>query len=225
MVLRAILSASVLAALACAQDPQTMEGAIAAYSKAIDANPDDANLYNRRGSAYFMAGEIEKSIEDFDKAVELAPRSDPHHWQRGISYYYAGRFREGREQFERHQTVNPSDVENGVWHFLCAARETSVEDARNKMLPISGDPRVPMKEIYELFRGQGTVEAVLEAAGDERAPLFYGHLYLGLYYEALGDAEKAEHHIRTAAEDYGVGHYMWHVARVHAERFTADEAP
>jgi len=210
---------ALVALAACAQEPQTIGGAIEAYSKAIESTPDSPDLYNRRGSAYFMAGEIEKSIEDFDRAVELSPRSDPHHWQRGISYYYAERFTDGREQFKRHQTVNPNDVENGVWHFLCAARETNVEDARKKMLPISGDPRVPMAEIYELFRGKGTVEQVLSAAGDDRAPLFYAHLYLGLYFEALGEEDKAREHIRTAAEDYSIGHYMWHVARVHAARF------
>jgi lipoprotein NlpI len=101
-----------------------------------------------------------------------------------------------------------------------------VDEARKRLLPISGDPRVPMAEIYDLFRGVGAAEAVLDAAesGDpdlRRTQLFYAHLYLGLYYEALGDEASAARHIRTAAEDYSIGHYMWHVARVHAERLNA----
>ena len=40
----------------------------------------------------------------------------------------------------------------------------------------------------------------------------------GLYYEAAGDNAKAKEHITTAAEKHKIGHYMWDVARVHAER-------
>ncbi len=208
-----------------AQNLSLLEGAVETYTRLIDNGNADADTYNRRGSAQFMLGRIEESIADFDRAIELSPAGEPHNWQRGISYYYAGRFTAGREQFELHQTVNPSDVENGVWHFLCAARETSVTQARKNMLPIQGDPRVPMAEIYRLFRGTGSADQVFEAAqaGDPdaaalRVRLFYAHLYLGLYYEAAGDGQRARRHIKQAAEDYSIGHYMWHVARVHAER-------
>ena len=36
-----------------------------------------------------------------------------------------------------------------------------------------------MREIYDMFRGVGTPEAVLEVAGVEPRALFYAHLYLG----------------------------------------------
>lgn len=213
------------AACAPAQEPAMLEHAVETYTRAIEDGRAGSDMYNRRGSAHFMLGRIDESIADFDRAIELNPSSDPHHWQRGISYYYAGRFREGREQFERHQTVNPNDVENGVWHFLCAARELGIDEARKRMLPISGDPRIPMSEVYELFRGKMTVDDVFAAAragdphpDDLRVRLFYAHLYVGLYYEALEDEARMAEHIRKAARDYSIGHYMWHVARVHAER-------
>jgi lipoprotein NlpI len=47
--------------------------------------------------------------------------------------------------------------------------------------------------------------------------LFYAHLYLGLYFEALGDAEKARKHITRAAGQYQTGDYMGDVARVHQQ--------
>ena len=91
----------------------------------------------------------------------------------------------------------PSDVENGVWHFLCRARANGIEDARAHMLPISGDPRVPMAEIWSLFKGQASVDDVFKAAnrgtgGTLHNQLFYAHLYVGLYYEALDQGAKAE---------------------------------
>ena len=84
-------------------------------------------------------------------------------------------------------------------------------------MPISGDPRVPMAEVYQLFRGQMEPEAVLAAAGTADQQLFYAHLYLGLYCEAMGEEAKAAEHVRKAADDYPVGHYMWEVARVHKQ--------
>lgn len=188
---------------------------------AIESGGGSAALYNRRGEANFRAGSIDASISDFDRAIQLEPRLAPHHWQRGISLYYAGRFEDGYKQFELHQTVNPSDVENGVWHFLCRARTNGIEDARAHMLPISGDPRVPMAEIWTLFQGKGTVEDVFAAAqrdngGVVHDQLFYAHLYVGLYYEALDQGAKASEHIRKAAEAPGATHYMGDVARVHA---------
>ena len=46
--------------------------------------------------------------------------------------------------------------------------------------------------------------------------LFYAHLYLGLYHEALGDKKKARAHIDVAAKKHTSPHYMGDVARLHA---------
>ena len=184
--------------------------------------PAQAQAANRAGEEHFKAGHIDEAIRDFDKAIELRPSLEPYHWQRGIALYYAGRYQDGRRQFELHRSVNPNDVENAVWHFLCVARLEGVGQARRMMIPISSDQRVPMMEVDELFRGTGSVEKVIQAArAGPPSPavlnqrLFYADLYLGLYYEALGDTAEALEHITRAAEDYGARHYMGQVARVH----------
>src|SRR5688572_14783931 len=71
----------------------------------------------------FERGRVAESAAGFDELVKLAPASAPQLWQRGIALYYAGRYKDCRTQFESHRTVNPNDVENAVWHFLCVARE------------------------------------------------------------------------------------------------------
>ncbi len=181
----------------------------------------------RRGVERFFDAKISQSIADFDEVIALYPEQDPHHWQRGISYYYANEYEKGKAQFERHQTVNSQDVENAVWHFLCAVRAPggSVKAARKALIPIDRDTRIPMKEVHDLFAGRGTPEAVLKAAApdadgilseDERNHLCYAHLYLGLYFEAIGETLKSEEHIRLAAFDYAMEHYMGKTAQVHA---------
>ena len=132
--------------------------------------------------------------------------------------YYAGKFAEGRKQFELHQTVNPNDVENAAWHFLCVAKADGVEAARKALIPISGDARVPMAQVHALFAGTGSEEAVMKAvvdAGNQRDHLCYAHLYLGLYHEALGHADQAKVHLLKAANDYQMDHYMGRTAQVH----------
>ncbi len=204
--------------------------ALADYDEAIKLRPEQANSYNRRGGVLFKLNRIADSIEDFDKAIELDPRQEPQHWQRGISYYYAGLYEKGRRQFESHQTVNPNDVENAVWHYLCVARFGGAQDAQRSILRIEGDSRVPMAEIYRLFRGEGTIGKVLEAARAGSPPpaalnqhLFYAYLYIGLYHEANGKTKAARTNIVQAA-NHEVGHYMWHVARVHAQRMKVEDS-
>ena len=167
--------------------------------------------------ADFRAGRLSDSAIGFDRLVELAPSYAPQLWQRGIALYYVGRYEDCREQFEAHRTVNPNDVENAAWHFLCVARAESPEAARAALLPVGPDARAPMAEIYRLFRGELSADELLTAAGDAAAAQFYAHLYLGLYEEAWGRGTAALEHIEAAADDRyaAVGGYMHMVAQVH----------
>jgi hypothetical protein len=97
------------------------------------------------------------------------------------------------------------------------------------MLPIADDRRVPMMQIYELYRGKLKPEDVLAAAnagspGKDalNSRLFYTHLYLGLWHEAAGRAAQAKEHL-VKADEHKIGHYMWDVAHVHVQRLRAAE--
>jgi lipoprotein NlpI len=169
-----------------------------------------------RAVADFEGGRVAESAAGFDRLVKLAPNDAPYLWQRGIALYYAGRYQDCRTQFESHGTVNPDDVENAAWHFLCVARAESPAKARAALLPVGPDRRVPMSQIYQMFRGQLAPERVLAAAGGQAESQFYAHLYIGLYYEALGNNDRAREQLMAAAQDrYAVGGYMHTVAKVH----------
>ena len=181
-----------------------------------------SNELFREGVDAFYEARPKESVAAFDKLIAIVPDSKPQLWQRGLSLYYTGDFKAGREQFETHQTVNTADVENAAWHFICVARAENVEAARKALIPIEGDTRVPMKQVHELFAGKATVEDVLKAAeSGERESLknhrCYAHLYLGLYFEALGDEAKAKEHMLKAAKDFKMDHYMGKCAQVHVQ--------
>ena len=212
-----IVGLCVIAALA--QERPT----IADYDRLLKLRPRWADGYNRRGAEHFKMAHIRESLKDFDRAIALEPAQAPYNWQRGISLYYAGRYEDGRKQFELHQTVNGNDVENAAWRYLCTARAGTVAAARASILPIQYDGRVPMMQIYALYKGTAAVEDVLAAAkaGDPpadalRERMFYAHLYIGLYYEAAGDGKTAREYIAKAVAG-GVDHYMGDVARVHLQ--------
>ncbi len=207
------------------------EEALREADKLVEEYPASWNAHVMRGGVRFRAGKLSESIEDFDRAIELEPSCKPYLWQRGIALYYAGKFAAGREQFEIHQTVNPKDVENSAWHFLCVARLDGVDAARDGLLPIppGGDNRPTMMEVLALYRGEKTPEEVIGVAesfrqGTQRGELarFYSALYIGLFYEAKNDDKLALEWIRKAAQR-SEGGYMLDVAKFHLKQVYGEE--
>jgi lipoprotein NlpI len=194
--------------------------ALGAVVAVMAQGPQDPSALLDAAIGDFERGRIDDSVAKFNQLVAVAPRAMPQLWQRGIALYYAGRYDDCRKQFEAHRTVNPDDVENAAWHFLCVARAESAAKARAALLPVGPDARVPMREVLELFRGKMTTEQVMAAAGTSLSGQFYGNLYVGLYYEAIGDNARARTALEAAANDRyrSAGGYMHMVARVHVNR-------
>ena len=189
---------------------------------AIAADDQLADAHYLLGRELFRLGLIEGSVQNFEQFVKMRPDLESRLWELGISYYYAGQYEKGARQFELYQTYYAEDVENSVWRYLCVARREGVSKARASLLPIQNDSRVPMMQIYDLFRGESSPAKVLEVARsgspgaqDLTLRLFYAHLYIGLFYEAEGNQELVRKHI-LEAEKQRLRHYMWDVARYHA---------
>jgi lipoprotein NlpI len=172
-----------------------------------------------RGEEHFRQAQIAESIADFDRQVKLQPNQAAQHWQRGIAYYYAGEYEKGARQFELHRTVNPEDVENAAWHFLCVVRapKGSIDAARKNLIPVTRDSRIPMQLIQQLFAGTKAPEDVLRALEEVGGTSkFYADLYVGLYYEAIGrDNESLRLIARAKDNPAATKNYMGDVARVH----------
>ncbi|QEF96932.1 Anaphase-promoting complex, cyclosome, subunit 3 [Stieleria maiorica] len=166
-------------------------------------------------------GESKRAIELFERYLTQRPNDRPYLWQLGIAYYFAGRFKDGAKLFEIHREVNPNDVENAAWHFLCVAKAESPEKAKQLLLPAPNDSRAPMEEVLQMFHS-GDVEPVKErmnsftsGSAASRSANFYGHFYLGLYADALADEATAKKHLDIAAKD-APRNYMGDIAKVYA---------
>ncbi|MCU0702646.1 MAG: tetratricopeptide repeat protein [Fimbriiglobus sp.] len=199
--------------------------AVEVFTKSIAAD-DNPAVKDRRGDAYLWAGQFAEAVADYDAFLKTNPRFAPEHWRRGIALYYAGKHADGVAQFEVHKTANPQDVENAAWHYLCNVKVVGKDKARKELIDVTRDRRVPMAEIQKLFAGTLKPEDVLaageKAQGAEKVSgQFYAHLYVGLWYEAEGDAAKAKEHLTTAVEKYEVPDYMWDVGNAHLKMLKA----
>ena len=214
-------------ATAALQNGQYVE-AFQKASEICQLDPNNLRHHMFLGSTSFAAGKMNQCIKAYDEVIRMDPTTEPYLWQRGLALYYADRFEDGVRQFEAHHTVNPRDVENAVWHLLCAARIADVDSARKKLIPITGDARVPMFQIYEMFAGRMTPELVLQSADkiparaksasqQQQLQLYDAHLYSALYHEMLDDRQAVIDSLKKAEEvnPMDKANFMGQVARVH----------
>ena len=187
---------------------------------AIDSDQPGSMLL--AADVFLRCGQSKQAIQWFDRYLETSPTSLPRLWQRGIALYFAGKYEEGARQFEVHRKVNPNDVENAAWHFLCVAKSRSMETARRLVLPAPNDPRIPMEEVLTMLRSGDTasfkarMESVAKNPAVSQQADFYGNFYLGLYADAEGDLDLALQLLGQSA-DGAPHHYMGDVARVYVQ--------
>lgn len=198
--------------------------AIKSFDKAYELDNKLMAAINQRGGEKFKKGDIKGSLEDFEAYIKFRPEAYDDHWRYGISLYYAGKFEEGAKQFKAGEKAFGSDAENAFFHYICNARKEGFEKARKNILKIGTDTRVPMMKIYDMIQGKAKPDEVVETAEkaklnkeDKNEALFYAHLYVGLNYEAEGNAGKCEEHLKIAVEKHKIGHYMWDVGNVHLQ--------
>lgn len=183
--------------------------------------PDDARVQQRVAELLYRSGHVSESLKPFERANELDPAMADHNWQRGLALATAGQFEKGAEQFSDHHRVNPDDVENSAWHFLCVAKSQGLEQARQQLLPSRGDRREPMMGILSMFRQTKSPEQLLSELdskglqGDQlKSATFYALLYVGLYHDSVGDKSQAVQYLKRCLESDLSG-YMHDAARVY----------
>jgi lipoprotein NlpI len=207
-----------------------------AYRLAAEAakqSPDSASVLQNAAEIMYLAGFSKESLPLFDRVVKLDPTSAPENWQRGIALCSCGEFERGAEQFKTHHDVNPDDVENSAWYFLCIAKTEGIDAARKTVIPSRGDSRQPMMSILKMLKGELEPKEVIAAAeatkleGRQLSAKFYADLYVGLYHDSLGQEPQAIEALKRS-QSYGISGYMVSTARVYLkDRFgeVATEKP
>ncbi len=196
--------------------------AVDTFTALLKLDPKDSGARDRCGDAHLKLGKFTEAVADYDAFLKDKPKFAPEHWRRGIALYYAAKFEDGVKQFETHKTVNPEDVENAAWHYLCNVKVAGKEKSQKALIDVTQDTRVPMAEIQKLYAGKLKPEDVLAAAEKTKADTalgksarFYANLYVALWYDAEGEPKKVRTHLTDAVEKYKIGDYMWDVGNAH----------
>jgi len=157
-----------------------------------------ADVFMMRGCAFFKLGKLRAAAGDWATFIELKPDKEADHWQICVALTLLGKFTDAQRQFEWHWTANAKDMEVAFWHFLCVARTDGIDAAREKLIEVEQEERVPMRALYELFQGKGSAADVWLAVEEDdpndnerNRREFFANYYLGLYHEAEGKLEEA----------------------------------
>ena len=211
------LRAAALRAMQAGQSGKAVE----TVDKLLVALPNDPSTLRLAGDVYLRAGKSKAAVDFFDRYLKLEPDALAGLWQRGIALYFARDYKRGVKQFEVHREVNPNDVENAAWHFLCVAKAQSFDKAKTVVLPAPNDSRAPMEEVLQMLSTGDTEKVVTKMESFpantrlRESADFYGNFYLGLYADAAGDRAEAKRYLDLAAKAASVS-YMGDVARVYA---------
>jgi len=187
------------------------------------------DLWSARGDADMFLGNFAAAETTYRKMVELDPELDASHWRLGIACFFADHAKAGADQFEKYHSFDSVDRENGIWRYFCHHRADGREKARQQLLRYEKDDRPPFREVYQLFQGSLTADAVIAAAqagAESSRPQrqFYSYLYVGLNAALEGDRKLAETALSKAVlNDWGrrAGYgpnYMWQVGRLELNR-------
>jgi tetratricopeptide (TPR) repeat protein len=85
--------------------------ALGEFGQALKIDPQDAEIYNNRGSIYTLKGQYDSSIADFNKALELNPRYAKAYYNRALAYYYQGGYDQAISDLNKTIEFHPNDVE------------------------------------------------------------------------------------------------------------------
>jgi TonB family protein len=83
-----------------APNTTSYRNAIATLTRQIDADPQQASAYAKRGTAYAHLGDYAPALDDLNRAIHLDPQAVTTYNQRGIVYYKLGRYPEAIQDFD-----------------------------------------------------------------------------------------------------------------------------
>ena len=82
-------------------------GAVNAYGRAIEIDPEYAPAYNNRGKCYAKLADYKKAIKDLDKAIVLNPGLAQAHYNRANTHNRLQQYREALTDFNKAITLDP----------------------------------------------------------------------------------------------------------------------
>ena len=90
-----------------AKDP---EEAVEYYTKCLELNPKDAEVWDSKGATLYALKRYEEAISCYGKALEINPKHAWAWYGRGLTLYDLRRYEEAIKCFDKVLKINPKDV-------------------------------------------------------------------------------------------------------------------
>jgi len=193
-------------------------------TRAVAAQPDDANLLIELGRAYLLAGKTQESCDIFEKVVHLDSDNPAFYCLLGEALFVAGHTDESESAYRRAAAIDPEQLDR--YYFKLAdlfAKKGIYEEAQRllkKCIKIN-----PVTPVYHCCLGDALIGLgkIQEALDEYKTAASSDGANLGAYYNRLGNSlTRANYHheamlaFRTALKaepDNPV--YHRHLARSH----------
>lgn len=126
-----------------------LQEAIGAFSKAIEANPDDVDNYTRRGALYGLLKKHQLTLEDYNKVIEMKPQLAEGYINRGRVYSFLGNNQQAVIDFNKAVEVEPRDAEpynvRGFYYYQRAMYQQALKDYHRV---VELDPKEALPYVY-----------------------------------------------------------------------------
>jgi tetratricopeptide (TPR) repeat protein len=108
------------------------EEAVAAFSEALECDPDDGEILQHRALAHAQLGQFEFAVPDAEQCVQLDPDDLGARRVRAMVLHAAGRYDEARSDWDHILSLHPADADTyyqrGLTHFVTGDFERAVTD-------------------------------------------------------------------------------------------------
>jgi tetratricopeptide (TPR) repeat protein len=98
---------------------QHYDAAITQYTKALEIDPDVAEAYDRRGTAYYQKGDLDHALPDFNQALTLDPRSSDAFLHRALVHMARGFYDLAVVDFNMSLDIQPNVLDGLLNRGIC----------------------------------------------------------------------------------------------------------
>ena len=165
--------------------------------KAIKIKPDDHDVYNNMGNAYYDLKEYKKAIECYKKAIELKPDYYDAHYNMGNAYDDLKEYEKAIECYKKAIELKPDDHDvhynmgNAYYDLKKYGKAIECYEKALEIEPYDRDPHYNMGNAYYDLKEYEKAIDCYEKAIELKPGDYDAYNNMGLAYAELGKPEKA----------------------------------
>lgn len=203
-----------------------MRGAIATFTKGLEAHPDNALLYRWRGHRHLSVREFDLAKADFARGLALDSAVYGIWYHLGIVRFAEGKFAAAAAAFQRAQPMAPDAGElagSTDWLWMSLARAgrlgeaKAMLDRRPDSLTVA-DPEYAYVKRLRLYRGEIGPDQLIAKSDTEDVQVATLDFGLGNWYLVRGDTTKAKAAFERSVKSGGWPGFGFIIAEIELRR-------